>query len=90
MESAKCKMKGETNKMKPKVVIALSAALLAAAPLVAENATGFENFVLSRNDYKSSSSTSIAGFSSRTRTEFVWQLMHFSSYAPRGMYIRVR
>ena len=41
------------NKMKPKVVIALSASLLAIASLVAANVNGFENFVLSRNDYKS-------------------------------------
>ena len=66
-----------------KTTLAVLAALLMAVPLVAANVNGFENFVLSRNDYKSNSSTSIAGFSSRTRTEFVWQLMHFSSYAPR-------
>ena len=73
-----------------KTTLAVLAALLMAVPLVAANVNGFENFVLSRNDYKSNSSTSIAGFSSRTRTEFVWQLMHFSSYASRGLYIRVR
>ena len=73
-----------------KTTLAVLAALLMAVPLVAANVNGFENFVLSRNDYKSNPSRTIAGFSSRTRTEFVWQLMHFNSYAPRGIYIRVR
>ena len=76
--------------MKPKVVIALSAALLAAAPLVAANVNGFENFVLSRNDYKSNPSQSIAGFSSRTHTESSWDLAFFSSRKPTGKIITIR
>ena len=86
----KRKMKGETNKMKPKVVIALSAALLATAPLVAENVNGFENFVLSRNDYKSNPSRSITGFSSRTHTESSWDLAFFSSREATGTFITIR
>ena len=73
-----------------KTTLAVSAALLLAVPLVAANVNGFENFVLSRNDYKSNPSRTIAGFSSRTRTEARWDLTYFSSYEPRGLYIRVR
>jgi len=47
----------------------LVAAMMLAVPLVAENVNGFENFTLSRNDYKSNSSSVLADFSSRTRTE---------------------
>ena len=83
-------MKGERNKMKPNVVIALSAALLSAASLVADNVNGFENFVLSRNDYKSNPSRSIAGFSSRTHTEDSWSLASFSSREPSGTFITIR
>ena len=82
-------MKGETDKMKPKVVIALLAALLAAASLVAANVNGFENFVLSRNDYKSNPAQSIAGFSSRTHTESSWNLAFFSSREPTGIFITI-
>ena len=77
-------MKGETNKMKPKVVIALSAALLSAASLVADNVNGFENFVLSRNDGNASAPAAVAGFSSRTRTKADTSLKHFSSRKPAG------
>ena len=45
------------------------AAMMLAVPLVAANVNGFENFTLSRNDYKSSSSSVLADFSSRTRSE---------------------
>ena len=45
------------------------AAMMLAVPLVAENVNGFENFTLSRNDYKSNSSSVLADFSSRTRSE---------------------
>ena len=76
--------------MKPKVVIALSASLLAIASLVAANVNGFENFVLSRNDYKSNSSQSITGFSSRTHTESSWDLASFSSREPTGTFITIR
>ena len=49
--------------------LTLVAAMMLAVPLVAENVNGFENFTLSRNDYKSSSSSVLADFSSRTRSE---------------------
>ena len=75
--------------MKPKVVIALSAALLAAASLVAANSNGFENFVLSRNDYKSNPSQTMAGFTSRTYTESSWDLAFFSSREPTGSVITI-
>ena len=75
--------------MKPKVVIALSAALLSAASLVADNVNGFENFVLSRNDYKSNPSQSMAGFTSRTYTESSWDLAFFSSREPTGSVITI-
>ena len=83
-------MKGERNKMKPKVVIALSAALLATAPLVAENVNGFENFVLSRNDWKSNPSSVIVEFSSRTRTEGSLHLSRFNSSKPTGIVLVLR
>ena len=83
-------MKGERNKMKPNVVIALSAALLSAASLVADNVNGFENFVLSRNDGHASSPAAIADFSSRTRTEDSWALARFSSRKPAGAVIVIR
>ena len=76
--------------MKPKVVIALSAALLATASLVAANVNGFENFVLSRNDYKSNPSQAITGFSSRTHAEYGWGLAFFSSRKPTGKFITIR
>ena len=47
----------------------LVAAMMLAVPLVAANVNGFENFTLSRNDYKSNSSSVLADFSSRTRSE---------------------
>ena len=43
--------------------------MMLTVPLVAENVNGFENFTLSRNDYKSNSSSVLADFSSRTRSE---------------------
>ena len=55
--------------MKKRLTLAASAMLMLVAPLVAENVNGFENFTLSRNDYKSSSSSVLADFSSRTRSE---------------------
>ena len=83
-------MKGERNKMKPNVVIALSAALLSAASLVADNVNGFENFVLSRNDGHASVPAAVAGFSSRTRTKASASLKHFSSRKPAGAVIVIR
>lgn len=76
--------------MRLKVVIALSAVLLTAASLVAENVNGFENFVLSRNDWKSSPSRAIADFSSRTRTVESRQLARFNSNKPTGMVLVIR
>ena len=76
--------------MKTKLTIAASATLLAAAPLGAENVNGFENFVLSRNDYKSNPSSAIADFSSRTRTDASWDLARFNSFKPSGAMITIR
>lgn len=64
--------------------------LLLSMPLVAANVNGFENFTLSRNDYKSNPSRSIAGFSSRTHTEASWSLASFSSREPSGIVITIR
>ena len=76
--------------MKTKLTLATAATLLVVAPLVAANVNGFENFVLSRNDYKSNSSQSITGFSSRTHTESSWDLASFSSRDPTGTFITIR
>ena len=76
--------------MKTKLTLATAATLLVAAPLVAVNVNGFENFVLSRNDYKSNQSRSIAGFSSRTHTEDSWSLASFSSREPSSLVITIR
>ena len=76
--------------MKTKIMLAASAVLLLALPLVAANVNGFENFMLSRNDYKSNPSRSIAGFSSRTHTEDSWSLASFSSREPSGTFITIR
>ena len=46
--------------MKTKLTLVATATLLMAAPLVAANAPGFENFVLSRGDFKSNPSSAIA------------------------------
>ena len=73
-----------------KTTLAVLAALLMAVPLVAANVNGFENFVLSRSDYKSSPSSAIASFSSRTRTDNSWDLMRFNSYKPSGVIITIR
>ena len=54
--------------MKARTIMVV-AALMLAVPLVAANVNGFENFTLSRNDYKSTSSSVLADFSSRTRSE---------------------
>ena len=64
--------------------------LLLSVPLVAANVNGFENFTLSRNDYKSNPSQPIAGFSSRTHTEASWSLASFSSREPSGIVITIR
>ena len=59
--------KRKENGMRMKLTVA--AAMMLAVPLVAENVNGFENFKLSRNDFKSNPSSVLADFSSRTRTE---------------------
>ena len=51
------------------MTLIFAAAMMLAAPLIAASGNGFENFTLSRNDYKSSSSSVLADFSSRTRSE---------------------
>lgn len=76
--------------MKKKLMLAASTTLLMSAPLAAANVNGFENFVLSRGDYKSSPSTAISGFSSRTHTESTWRLARFSSRKPSGTFIAIR
>ncbi|MBR3221128.1 MAG: hypothetical protein IKF72_02765 [Kiritimatiellae bacterium] len=76
--------------MKTKLVSAAAITLLAAVPLVAANVNGFENFVLSRNDYKSNPSSTIASFSSRTRLTISPALVHFNSYKPSGAIITIR
>ena len=76
--------------MKNKKVLTASAALLLSTPLVAANVNGFENFVLSRDDFKSNSSEGIADFSSRTRTESGAELARFSSLKPYGTILTIR
>ena len=76
--------------MKTKLVLAAAVTLLAAASLVAENVNGFENFVLSRNDFKSNPSSAIANFSSRTRLTISPTLVRFNSYRPSGAIITIR
>jgi hypothetical protein len=76
--------------MKTKIALAASSAIMAALPLVAANVNGFEGFVLSRDDYKSSSSSSIANFSSRTRTVVDSTLPKFRSIKPTGLFLHVR
>ena len=73
---------------KPVLVFSVVASM--ALSLVAANVNGFENFVLSRNDYKSNQSQSIMGFSSRTHTESSWNLAFFSSREPTGTFITIR
>ena len=76
--------------MKTKLTLVATATLLMAAPLVAANAPGFENFVLSRGDFKSNPSSAIADFSSRTRTEDGTPLASFSSRKPCGTILTIR
>ena len=72
---------------KPVLVFSVVASM--ALSLVAANVNGFENFVLSRNDYKSNPSQSMAGFTSRTYTESSWDLAFFSSREPTGSVITI-
>ena len=64
--------------------------LILATPLVAANVNGFENFTLSRNDFKSTPSSALADFSSRTRTEGNAALQYFSSRKPTGFILKLR
>ena len=64
--------------------------MMLAVPLVAANVNGFENFTLSRNDYKSNSSSVLADFSSRTRTEDGTALASFNSRKPCSTILTLR
>ena len=75
--------------MKARTTI-VTAVFMLAMPLVAENINGFENFVLSRGDFKSNPSSAIADFSSRTHTEDAREISDFSSRKPRGTFIILR
>ena len=75
--------------MKARTTI-VTVGLMLAMPLVAENINGFENFVLSRGDFKSNPSSAIADFSSRTHTEDTREISDFSSRKPRGTFIILR
>ena len=76
--------------MKKRLTLAASAMLMLVAPLVAENVNGFENFTLSRNDFKSNPSGAISDFSSRTHTDADAALANFSSRKPIGFALRIR
>ena len=76
--------------MKTKLAITTLAVLMMSASLVAANVNGFENFVLLRNDFKSTQSSAIANFSSRTRMTISPTLVHFNSYKPTGAIITIR
>ena len=76
--------------MKTKTAFMAAVAILLAVPLVAANVNGFENFVLSRSDFKSNPSSVIADFSSRTRTEGNAALQYFSSRKPTGFILKLR
>ena len=70
--------------------LTLAAATMLAVPLMAESVNGFENFTLSRNDFKSNPSSALADFSSRTRTEDGTVLASFSSRKPCGTILTIR
>lgn len=76
--------------MKTKVTLTALAAFLLIVPLVAANVNGFENFTLSRNDFKSNPSSAIADFSSRTHSEDDTGLTSFSSRKPCGFILKIR
>ena len=71
-------------------MLTASAVLLQVLPLVAASVNGFENFVLTRNDYKSASSSAIADFSSRTRTAETATIFRFNSGKPCGVTILIK
>ena len=70
--------------------LTFATAMMLAVPLVAENVNGFENFTLSRNDFKSNSSSAFADFSSRTRTEDGTALASFNSRKSCGAILTLR
>lgn len=76
--------------MKLKQTLAASAALLLAVPLMAESVNGYENFTLSRNDFRSNPSSAIAGFSSRTHADADAALANFNSRKPCGTILNIR
>ena len=76
--------------MKMKQTLAASAALLLAVPLMAESVNGFENFTLSRNDFRSNPSSAISGFSSRTHADADAALANFNSRKPCGTILNIR
>ena len=76
--------------MKNTLTLAALATLLMSVPLMADNAPGFENFTLSRNDFKSNPSGAISDFSSRTHTDADAALANFSSRKPIGFALRIR
>ena len=76
--------------MKTKRASTTLAVLMMSASLVAANVNGVENFVLLRNDFKSTQSSAIANFSSRTRMTISPTLVHFNSYKPTGAIITIR
>ena len=70
--------------------LTLAAATMLAVPLMAESVNGFENFTLSRNDFKSNPASTLADFTSRTRTEDGTALASFSSRKPCGTILTIR
>ena len=70
--------------------LTLATVTMLAVPLMAESVNGFENFTLSRNDFKSNPSSTLADFSSRTRTEDGTALASFSSRKPCGTILTIR
>ena len=70
--------------------LTLAAATMLPLPLMAESVNGFENFTLSRNDFKSNPSSALADFSSRTRIEDGTVLASFSSRKPCGTILTIR
>lgn len=76
--------------MKHTLTLVASATLLMSVTLMADNASGFENFTLSRNDFKSNPFGAISDFSSRTHANADAALANFSSRKPIGFALRIR
>ena len=70
--------------------LTLAAATMLAVPLMAESVNGFENFTLSRNDFRSNPSSAISGFSSRTHADADAALANFNSRKPCGTILNIR